>query len=633
MCGIAGFVKLRGVLLDGEEELVRRMTRTLEHRGPDDSGTWISGDRTVVLGHRRLSILDLSSAGHQPMVGSDGCVVAYNGEIYNYLELRRRFPEDSFRSASDTEVLLRCYETSGDKCLPEFNGMFGFALWDPRQEVLLLARDRAGIKPLYYCESQGVFAFASEIKALLSLPWIRPQLDESALMQFLSNNHLQAPATMFRGIHKLPPGHYLVVSRRGVQVPQPYWKPHWIAGGELSEADRADQLHDRLAEAVRRQMISDVPVGIFLSGGVDSSCLAALAAQYGEKRITTFSIGFKDAPAYDELAYARTVARQFKTDHIERIVSPAELIEFLPQVVEAYDEPLADATSVPMYFLSELARQHGRLVVLTGDGADELFCGYRRWARHAQLLRYYRRYRRLPVMLRRAAFRSWNWFDQDGTLNELLRQGAAGNEMYSMPGGFKTAVRNRCLRPEFLARLGVDGFYEREQRHWAEFQEFLGSSTEDLEMRWLSFSGFSDAVPNFYCHRSDRMGMAHSIEARVPFLDNEIIDLAFATPGQFKIRNGISKYILKKSMERHLSSDLLYRRKMGFCVPVREWAADMLADYVDRHLCEFCQQTGIFLEEELRLQLRALRSGRGDQAFGLWNLYFLMVWMKRWLHW
>lgn len=366
------------------------MNRAVAHRGPDDAGVWSDRPRGIFLGHQRLSILDLSARGHQPMHGTDGSSIVFNGEIYNYKEIRKQFEPTSFHSDTDTEVLLRLHERDGLAGLTPLNGMFAFALWSPSSDKLFLARDRLGKKPLYYTTMNGIFAFSSEIKALLQLEWVKAELDEEALYHFLTFNKLSPPKTMFRGIQKFHPAHFMIVGRSGIEQYAPYWDVSYQAQAGTSEAFYCQQVDDRLRESVRKRMVSDVPVGAFLSGGVDSSAIVALMSEFASGPVRTFSIGFADAPAYDEREHAERIARKFRTDHHEKIVSRDEIVQFLPKIVEIYDEPLADATSIPLYFLSQMARATGTKVVLTGDGSDELFCGYGQWLRYAQVEPAYR---------------------------------------------------------------------------------------------------------------------------------------------------------------------------------------------------------------------------------------------------
>jgi asparagine synthase (glutamine-hydrolysing) len=631
MCGIAGFIKLGSVAVQDEENLILRMNRVLRHRGPDDSGSWISPDRRVAFGHARLSILDLSPNGHQPMMGRAESVLVYNGELYNFQDLRRRFPVASWRSTSDTEVLLRCYETDGVKCLEYLNGMFAFALWDSHSSELFLARDRVGIKPLYYTTLGGVFAFASEIKALLILPWVSAQLDEEALSEFLSFNHVRPPATMFKDISKFHPGYRMVVNASGIRTYEAFWKPNWGSEIEGTDEELQSKLLVELEDSVRRQMVSDVRVGAFLSGGVDSSGLVALASRVTSEPLTTYSIGFEGAPDYTEFEYARQVARKFKTNHVERVVQKEELEEFLPKLADIYDEPLADATSIPLYFISELARANETKVVLSGDGADELFGGYRSWASHVKLLPYYRKYLKCPSWIRQGARALYSHIDNSSKRYELLRQAACSHEVFWGAGGFRHEPKHGVLSSSYANRLhGGDG-YQLVQEALANFRTAFPSEKMRTDINWLCYDGFTDAVPNYYCYRADHIGMARSIEVRVPYLDNKIVDLAFSLPSRLKLKHGEPKYILKAALEAHLPNEILYRRKMGFCVPIREWAGATFTRYIDDHLKAFCRETGLFDEQRLREQICTSSSGNSDYAFGHWNLYFLMAWMRKWI--
>jgi asparagine synthase (glutamine-hydrolysing) len=414
------------------------------------------------------------------------------------------------------------------------------------------------------------------------------------------------------------------------------YKPFWTLtpGSVISregDAALADRVRVTLSDSIDRQMVADVPVGIFLSGGVDSSGIVALASQRTSVPLTTYSVGFQGAPDYDELAYARTIARQFKTNHVERIVERNEIAEFIPKIVDIYDEPLADATSIPIYFISELARRNGTVAVLTGDGADELFCGYRRWASYARVLPWYRGLLKTPQWARGLVKAGYAAMDSSSPKFEFLSQLAAGHEVYWGAGGFKASVVSSLLSPEYLDRIGGREPYEEIRAIRRNYIDAFGPSAKSRDINWLCYWGFVEAVPNLYCYRADRMGMAHSIEIRVPFLDNKVVDLAFSLPDHAKLKDGVSKAVLKTALEPFLPKEILYRRKMGFCVPIREWAGDVFVGYVENHLKSFCKDTGLFREEGVRNLIKASKSGNTDYAFGLWNLYFLMAWMNKWI--
>ena len=631
MCGINGFLNYSGVHLQPEAGIVEKMNDRIVHRGPDDSGTWLSDDARVHLGHQRLSILDLSSAGHQPMISSFGKVIVFNGEIYNYPALRSRFDHRLFTSETDTEVLLYLYERYGVNMLEELNGMFAFALWDETKSRLVLARDRIGIKPLYYTTQKGIFAFSSEIKALLELPWVEAVLDEEALYHFLTYNKVMPPHTMFEGIHKIKPGHYITVGMQGVEKYEPYWDV------SLSNYDMVDQesIHDQLLEelraSVKRRLLSDVDVGAFLSGGVDSSAIVALMREYHDGPLKTYSIGFKDAPTYDELSSARYVANLFKTDHYETVLGPNDIRDFLPRVVDIFDEPLADATSIPIYFLSKQASEHGAKVILTGDGADELFCGYRAWARYARLYPYYRMYNHVPPPIKKLVAGVYGSINQTAPGYEILQRAARGQEFFwGGARGFKESTKRRFLSPAYREKVEAISSYEPMQSYREAFDSLYRNGRRKTDIDWMCFLGVKNIVPNFYMYRADRLGMSQSIELRVPFLDHNLVNLALSIPGHYKVSSNEPKYILKSALESVLPRDVLYRKKKGFCVPLKEWAGDIMLGYLDTHLSSFCSNNGLFSEPALRAQLKLAKEGNTNVTSTLWNMYFLMTWMQRW---
>ena len=632
MCGIAGifdFSRAGGPLADA---LVGAMNRAIAHRGPDDEGLWASPDRRVLLGHRRLSILDLSANGHQPMVAPGGAVIVFNGEIYNFQELRRDLAGPPLRSDSDTEVLLRLYERDGERCLDDLNGMFAFALWDPARERLVLARDRIGIKPLYYTTMNGVFAFSSEIKALLALPWVRAELDEPALYHFLTFNHVSPPQTMFRGIHKLRPGHLMVVGPGGVERDVPFWEVSYDETLPATEAGLAAHVTEALRRSVRYQMVSDVPVGAFLSGGVDSSAVVALMTEAATAPVRTFTIGFKDAPGYDERDHARRIAEHFRTDHHERIVSREEIVDFLPHVVDIYDEPLADATSIPIWFLSQLARETGTKVILTGDGSDEVFCGYRNWLRYERLQGIYGALEALPGPARRALAALAARLDEDSALHEILGRAARRQEFFwGGAVGMKDSTRRQVLSPEFAGRMAGFDLHGHVADFRRYFQRVIPADRQRSLVDWMVFVGLKDIVPNFYMYRADRLGMAHSIELRVPFLDHHFVRTALSIPAAWKTRGGEPKFILKKALEKLVPRDALYRPKQGFCVPMEQWMQQSIVDHLERRADGFCADTGLFDAAGIRRLIVQTRAGRTSGVQALWNLYFLMSWFDRWL--
>lgn len=634
MCGINGLYNLAGHSLQDEPALIRNMNACIRHRGPDDSGTWTEKKNRLVFGHLRLSIIDLSPTGHQPMISEQGNVIVFNGEIYNYKELKKDIKEHSFKSSSDTEVMLCLYEKYGQRCLDYFNGMFAFALWDEKKEELFLARDRAGKKPLYYTTQGGIFAFSSEIKALLTLPWIKRELDEKALYHFLTFNILPPPLTMFKNIFKFHPGHKMTVNKSGIKNYKPYWEIEYTDLTNDSEASLENKIFDGLTKSVDYRMVADVPVGAFLSGGVDSSAVVALMSRVASSPVKTYSIGFENQPGYDELIHAQKISKSFNTEHYEKIVTAADMREFLPRVVDIFDEPVADTTSIPIYFLSQLAREKGTIVVLTGDGADEQFAGYNSYLNYKKYYPLFRHYSNLPGIVKKISATAYSMFDDSSPAYEMMHRAAIGQEFFqSGVKSFKESVKNKFLSNDFKARNGNLNSYEVIESYKKQFDALKSKNNFLTDLDWMCFIGTKFIVPNLYLMRSDKLGMAHSIETRAPFLDKDFINLALSVPAKYKIQNNIPKSILKKSLEKILPHEVLYRKKMGFCVPIKEWGSEIMVDYLDTHLKSFCANTGFFDETNLKKLLNGLKQGdAGNNTNNLWTIYFLMGWLKKWMN-
>lgn len=634
MCGVNGIFNIGQQNLDRPKELISNMNQSISHRGPDDAGFWSNSQAGIYLGHRRLSIIDLTNRAHQPMTGPGGSTIVFNGEIYNHSALRRRhFRGIDFQSNSDTEVVLRLYERFGSGCLSDLNGMFAFALWDHTQGKLFLARDRIGIKPLYYTLQGGMFSFSSEIRALLRLPWVNSELDRTALYHFLTFNNLAPPQTMFANIHKFHPGHEMVVGNQGVERYEPFWELK--CGDRIEDEDEdavAKYLLQSLDESVNLRLVSDVPVGAFLSGGVDSSAVVALMSRHTNRSIKTFSVGFEGAPKYDERAHAARIAQQFGTDHYEKIVSRTELQLFVPKLAEIFDEPLADPTSIPIFFISELARTKGATVVLTGDGADELFAGYRQWVRYHQLSPVFRILTNLPDGLKKGlVLLSRRIIGQTSPMTEILVRAAKRQEFFwGGAGGVKQSTKRHLLSGSYtndMAGHDLHGFLEQHRETFARL--FSNHPTSDLD--WMVYMGMANTIPNLYLHRADRMGMANSIELRVPFLDHNLVEYGLALTSKLKVRNGVPKYILKKALEPILPKDLLYRKKMGFCVPLEAWMREIIVRTVSDRLQSFCRKTGIFSIDGVKSLIARCHAGDKTAVFPLWNVYFLMAWFNHWI--
>lgn len=633
MCGINGFYNYADRSIDSQDQLIQLMNKELVHRGPDDMGQWHNDRRAITLGHRRLSILDLSPRGHQPMHGREGATIVFNGEIYNFRDLKKQFDPDSFNSESDTEVMLRLYEKKGLSFLNDLNGMFAFGLWDESEGKLMLARDRVGIKPLYYSMLGGVFSFSSEIRSLLKLPWINAAMDERSLYYYLTFNKVSHPDTMFEGIKKFHPGYRMVVGSGGIERYEPYWDVEYTDYSQYTDDDLQSAIYGTLRTAVQRRMVSDVPVGAFLSGGVDSSAVVGLMSEFTSNPVKTYSIGFEDAPGYDELAYASAVSRQFGTDHHEKIVTRNDIVDFLPQVVDIFDEPLADATSIPIYFISELARENGSIVVLTGDGADEEFLGYRGWQSYLKWSPYYRVLQSMPGIVSRCAASISGMANANSTLHEILSRAANGQELFwGGAGAIKESAKHALLSEKYLERMCTTDIHSGIEKLRGQFDSLNRGHGKNSIADWMSYVGIKEIMPNYYLYRADRLGMAHSIELRVPFLDHEVVNLALSIPGDRKLPGGEPKGILKKSLEGLLTKETLYRKKAGFCVPLDLWLGDIVADSVETQMVNFCQDTGLLDVKGVKALIKRYRRGGANTTHSLWNIFFLMNWHRRWIH-
>ena len=632
MCGICGIIGAPDAV---REDVLRRMTEVLRHRGPDDSGVYThdfngpEGPKRVGLGHTRLSIIDLAG-GHQPLSNEDGTIwVVLNGEIYNFLELRPQLQDEGheFSTHTDTEVIVHLYEKLGDRCVGELRGMFAFALWDGRKQRLLLARDRLGQKPLCYSAEGGRFAFASELKALLQIPSFPREVEPKALFHYLTYQCVPQPLSILRGVHKLAPAHYMVVEGDRRHLVR-YWEPDFTPHARRSVDEYAAEVRERMEEATRLRLVADVPLGAFLSGGIDSSITVGLMSRLNSHPVKTFAIGFEEKK-YDELDYARIVARHFKTDHHEFIVRP-DIHEVLPKLVWHYDEPLADSSAIPTYYVSKLTREHVT-VALTGDAGDECFAGYPRY-RAVKLAGIYDG---LPWPLR-ALFsrRIWDHMPASVEQKTLRRRFKRLCEALSLPpveryvhfaAIFNHARKLALCSPGFLESVGdepTEGPLLTEYGRCAP-TDFLGQTTYVDMMTYL---------PNDILVKVDIASMAVSLETRSPFLDHHVVELAASIPTDLKLRRLTSKYILKRAFADLLPPDILRRGKMGFGVPIAEWFRDELSDQLrDVLLDRTALSRGYFREEVVRRLIDEHTAGRADHGYRLWALFMLELWHRKFI--
>jgi asparagine synthase (glutamine-hydrolysing) len=658
MCGFAGFLTDNGDVLANADGIVNAMAKTIQHRGPDDAGVWLDVDAGVALGHRRLSIVDLSDAGHQPMASrSNRYVVAFNGEIYNHLELRcelekllqlnaiseRSGKSISWRGYSDTETLLAGFEAWGiEETLKKTVGMFAISLWDKEEKVLTLARDRMGEKPLYYGFQNNTFLFGSELKALKAHPDFLSDIDRDVLCLYLRHCYIPAPYSIYKGIKKLLPGTYIQVqfgdhATSPSLTPKSYWSMEEVAGIGIknpfigSDEQAINAVENQLKQSIGLQMMADVPLGAFLSGGVDSSAVVAIMQSQSGRPVKTFSIGFDEA-GYNEADYAKAVAKHLGTDHDELYVSSAEAMEVIPLLGKMYDEPFADSSQIPTFLVSQIAKKQVT-VSLSGDGGDELFGGYNRYllADKWQNIEY------LPFALRQVAghliktLATSNW-------DAILQQLSKAKPLHSNVGEKLKKLANRLEKVDGVQNLYYSIVSEVDYPE----QIVLGASEPKT---WLTQVGlkttlgdakqqmmFMDAMtylPDDILVKVDRAAMANSLETRVPFLDHRLVELASRLPMNMKIRDGKTKWILRQVLYQFVPKELIERPKAGFGIPLAEWLRGPLKEWVDDLLNEDRLRTqGYFNTNYVRKLWHSHLSGKLNNQTLLWNILMFQVWLE-----
>jgi len=641
MCGICGIWEYGASEGRIDLSLVERMRDEMRHRGPDDEGASLFDGGRLGLGFRRLSIIDLSAAGNQPMGGCDGKQVwiVFNGEIYNHAELRQGLEQrgHQYASRTDTETILHLYEERGLDFINEIEGDFAIALWDAERGQLVLARDRVGVKPLYFHSQDGRFIFASEIKAILQHPAVTPEIDEESLYHYLTFLTTPAPRTLFRNIQKLSAGHMLVVKRDGATEITQYWDalpnraPH-----DRTEAEHQEEILRLLRDSIRKRMMSDVPFGVFLSGGVDSSANVALMSELMSQPVRTYTVGFKDTEELNELESARAVAKRFNTDHHEVIIGQEDMQEFLPDLIFHQDEPLADPVCVPLYYVSRLARDTGTIVVQVGEGADEIFAGYewfRKYVRINDL--FWQQAEKLPVSLRHSLAAMAKPLMEASfnkrTAIELTRRLGAGQPLFW--GGaivFDEDFKRRVLSSELSAKVEGLSSYDAVKNHLDHVARVRPDSDFAARMSYLELKL---RLPELLLMRVDKMTMATSVEARVPFLDHHLVEYAMGLPVDLKIKGASGKHILKRALEKVLPSDLLYRPKRGFGAPVREWfrgaGGEVLGGLI---MNSSIRKRGLFDYEFIARLLDEHQRGARDWSFHLWALLNVSLWHERWIN-
>jgi asparagine synthase (glutamine-hydrolysing) len=619
MCGIAGIYRYQtGKEVQPAEVLA--MAQLMAYRGPDAQGEYCRGP--VGLAHRRLSIIDTSSRSSQPMVSTHGTLtIVFNGEIYNYLELREELVRQGhqFRTQSDTEVILELYREHGAGCLDHLNGMFAFAIWDADREVLFLARDRVGIKPLYYHFDADGIVFASEIKAILAVSSRRPEVDPAALDSYMTLGYVPTDRTMFRGITKLTPGSYLEIDR-GQVLHRVYWD---IDLGELpdhGETYYVERTRELFRDAVRLQLRSDVPLGVFLSGGLDSSAVVAMMAELGVGKINTFSVAWGLGGGFDETPYAREIARKFDTNHFEYYIDAKDFLGFLESYIWHMDEPVTEAAGISLYYIAKLAKEQVT-VVLSGEGSDEVFGGYPIY-RYMELLD---RYRGLPAPLRR------------GCLNPLL--GLLGEKFRKYVRLSELPLEERYLGVSFYDNALKESLYSsataraaQEHSVFAQLAPYYQRSAGLDPQRRMQYLDIKTWLVDDLLIKADRMSMAPSLELRVPFLDHRLVELGAAIPAKYRLKNGTCKHIIKKAMEPYLPHDIIHRRKMGFPTPLALLFKGDLKPYARELLSSrrFLER-GYFDPDAVKKLWHDHENGTRDVHRVLWQLIVLENWHRKFI--
>jgi asparagine synthase (glutamine-hydrolysing) len=655
MCGLCGVYEYSAARPDVTAAMVERMRDTMVHRGPNDAGVYVSDDRRLGLGNRRLSIVDLSAAGHIPMANDDGRVwIAYNGEVYNHERLRPALIEQGyrFRSRSDTETILRLYEAVGLDFIHHLEGDFAIAIWDANAQRLVLARDRVGVKPLYYATGGGRLLFASEIKAILEHPTVTRDIDEEALYHYLTFLTTPAPMTLFAGIQKLPAGCMLTCDARGEIKITRYWDaivPQADAALLADENAVSAQLLDLLNQSIEKRMMSDVPLGVFLSGGVDSTANVALMSRLMNRPVRTYTVGFRDNDEFNELAEARDVAREFATEHQEVIITQQQLIDFLPDLIFHQDEPIADPVCVPLYYVARLAHESGTTVIQVGEGSDELFCGYDIYRRYLRLYDgAWRHLARLPRFLRQAGSNvgqavlrgmadglpsRWHKMAPD-----LLRRLAGGEPLFwSGAFVFDEVYKRRLFTPASMEQLAAQAAFNGDGPSSyaivrADLERLLEAKPQADQLEQMIYLELKLRLPELLLARVDKMTMATSVEARVPFLDHKLVEFAMSLPRHLKLRNRETKYILKRALKGIVPDRVIHRRKQGFGAPINQWMLDRMGQFVEHTLMHSpLRARGLFDYDFIARLLAEHRAGRVNYSFFLWSLLNLSLWYERWI--
>lgn len=631
MCGICGFVNIDGRPID--QIALERMTQSLKHRGPDDFGYFVKNN--VALGHRRLSIIDLSQNGRQPMCNEDRTIwIIYNGEVYNFLELRQTLEAKghTFKSNTDTEVILHLYEEKGTYCINDLNGMFAFAIFDANKNRLFLARDRFGIKPLHYAMFDNTFIFASEIKSLLLHPSVTKRIDPFSLAQYLTFEYVPCPKTIFSGIKKLRPGHFIIFEKNQIREKK-YWELNYQGlRSKFSFSDEmevVEKLTDMLRDSVKRRLVSDVPLGVFLSGGIDSSMIVALMKELSNSEVKTFSITFDDK-SFDESRFSRKIAKFLGTEHYEQKFSPQDMLNIIPKLMDFMDEPCGDASFIPTFLLSRFTREKVK-VSLSGDGGDEVFAGYQTYQAHKLAAHFLK----FPEWIRKEI------------LEKIILNLPVSTANISLDFQLKKFISGIDFPEEIRNYIWLGSFKIEELKGLLKKDVFSSISTEEI------FSVIYDCLSNYsgkegiekilYLDRRfflqddmlvkiDRTSMANSLESREPMLDHKLVEFVASLPQDLKLKNFTTKYIFKKAASRFLPREIVHRKKKGFGIPVANWIKKELKDLVlDIFSEDSIRSQGLFNYKYIQGLLTEHFAGKRDNRKQLWTLLIFELWYERYI--
>lgn len=642
MCGLAGYIKTTATTLSADPEKITALHKSIEHRGPDGFGTWVSQQHGVVLVHRRLSIIDLTDAGQQPMFDNDRQVtVVFNGEIYNYRTLRTELEALGYRfvSQTDTEVLVYAFKAWGIECIHRLEGMFALVFGDLRNNEWYCVRDRIGVKPFYFSVDGGYFSFASEIKALWKLDWLQPKLNYRGLYHYLTYLVTPAPLTLYEGIYKLPAGHYIKLDVHKQVTFHEWYNPLYPSTvydqkDLYNEAFCVEKIRLLLSDSIQKRMMSDVPFGVFLSGGIDSSLNVALMSRFTDQ-VKTFNVAFSDGPEYAEVEWARKVAKAFNTDHHEIMISEKEAFAFFQKMVYYQDEPLADCVCVPLYYVSKLLKDSGITVVQVGEGSDELYCGYQNYANYLEVYKkYYQPARFIPQVVKKSG--SWlaaQLFPTKKYHLALLQQWASEKHLFwSGALAFSEEWKQNLLTPwsestydPLLEKLypGIDQQYDSYAIVDYHLQQLYKHKPDADFLTSMIYLEFKQRLPELLLMRVDKMAMATAVEGRVPFLDHKHVEFALQVPTALKYRDKTTKYILKKAAEGILPHDVIYRKKMGFAAPISRWftSGDYFKPYFEQLLHDKKEVLEPFFNvKEINQLQKATQDKTTDYSVHLWVL-------------